>query len=167
MKGGIKIKEKILLIAGILFIAAGIACNEWSLASLFSSDGIIAPIHRSIIWTVDLLLITTGGTAIVYRRSLSREKILVVSGIVLILAGILNDRFFAVLSYLNIGMLIKAIILIFDILLILAGIFLIFSRKSIQKKNILLFGLTSLFCFMLFFLGLLQSEWVILVLKYL
>ena len=163
----IKIKETILLIAGILFIVAGIACNEWILASLFSSDGTIAPSHRIIIWTVDLLLMSTGVTAIIYRRSLSREVILVVSGLLLISAGILNDRFLAVLSYLNIGMLIKAIILIFDILLILAGIFLIFSRKSIQKKNILLFGLTSLFCFMLFFLGLLQSEWVILVLKYL
>lgn len=152
MKDGAEIKEKILLMMGILLISTGIAFNEWTLAALFSSDGMIASSHRIIIWTVDLLLISTGGAAIIYRRSLSREKILVVSGLLLILAGILNHRFIAELSNLNIGILIKTIILIFDILLIIAGIFLILSRKSLQKKNILLFGLTILFCFILFFL---------------
>src|SRR3990172_6941777 len=76
MKDGTKIKETILLIAGILLISAGMACNEWILASLYSSDGIIAVSHRIIIWVVDISLIGTGFILLIYRRSLKIHNLL-------------------------------------------------------------------------------------------
>ena len=76
MKDGTKIKETILLIAGIVFIAAGITCNEWTLASLFSSDGIIALSHRIIIWIFDFVLIGIGFILLIYRRSLKIHNLL-------------------------------------------------------------------------------------------
>ena len=111
----IKIKETILLIAGILFIVAGIACNEWILASLYSSDGIIAVSHRIIIWIVDITLIGVGFILLIYRRSLKIHNLLlfvfsVVFCLTLFLAFdlfraylfLINSRFIDVGSYGNI-----------------------------------------------------------------
>jgi hypothetical protein len=52
-------KEKILIATGMLFISAGILFNEWLLAAVLSSDGIIATPNRIVIWIVDLCLIST------------------------------------------------------------------------------------------------------------
>lgn len=79
MKDGPKIKETILLIAGILFISAGIACNEWTLASLFSSDGVIATSHRIIIWVVDVVFAVIGLILFIYKRSLKIHNLLLLA----------------------------------------------------------------------------------------
>jgi hypothetical protein len=153
MKKSSQTKERVLLISGMLFISAGILFNEWVLATLFSADGIIATPHSIVIWIIELSLISVGLIAIIFRSTLSREKIFIVSGVLLISAGILSKgQYFSVLFSFDMGNTLRIIILIFQISLIFAGFFLIFNRKSIQKKNILLFGTTSFLCFMLFLL---------------
>jgi lysophospholipase L1-like esterase len=153
MKYVAETKEKILVIVGLIFVSLGLIMNEWVLAVFFSSDGIIAIPHRIVIWIFDLFLISLGLICIKYRTSLPKEKRFIIAGLLLISAGIFfNSQYLSVLFGFDMGFVLKTTILILDIFLILAGIFFILFRKSIQKRNILLFGFTVLFCFISFFL---------------
>ncbi|MCC7202182.1 MAG: SGNH/GDSL hydrolase family protein [Nitrospirae bacterium] len=103
MKDVHKIKETLLLIAGILFISAGIACNEWVLAALFSSDGIIAVSYRIIIWIADVILISIGFTLLIYRRSLQVHNLvlLIFSVLFCFISFVAFDFFRAYLFLIN------------------------------------------------------------------
>ncbi len=151
MNDGSTIKTGLFNIIGLIFIVTGILLNEWVLAALFSSDGIIAIPHRIVIWIFDLFLISLGLICIKYRTTLTKEKIFIIAGLLLILAGIFfNSEYLSVLFGFDMGIVLKTIILIVDIFLLLAGILLIFIRKSVDKKNILLFGFTIVFCLIAF-----------------
>lgn len=65
-----------VLIIGSLLILTGLLCNEWTLASLLSSDGVVALSKRIIIWIFDLLLIATGAFLIAKRKKLDIKRLL-------------------------------------------------------------------------------------------
>jgi hypothetical protein len=85
---------------------------------------------------------------------LAKEKILILAGLLIISAGIvLNERLLALLLDLSMSTADKIIIRFFDLYLIVTGIMVIFFRKSIPlKRSIVLFGLYSFLCFILFLL---------------
>jgi hypothetical protein len=144
-------KEKKFIIAGLLFILFGFLMNEWFLAALFSSDGVIAGSHRLIIWVTDFLLIGTGFIVIKYRESLSKETIFVITGLLFIFACILFiEKFFPVMIDAPISNQNRLFLRIIEVYLIATGVLAILYRKSIDLKNFMLFGMSSLISFTLF-----------------
>jgi hypothetical protein len=148
MKKDFPINVTVPIIAGLVFIATGILLNEWFLAALFSSDGKIAFNHKVVIWIVDFCLIGTGFIVIRYRRLLTKEKILFLTGLFIISAGLLfNERYLSVLLTLDMNNAEKIIVRILDLYLIVTGFLVVVFRKSMQLKNLILVGISSLICF--------------------
>lgn len=57
-----------VVISGLLIILAGILCNEWTLAKLFTTSGVInSPVSRIIILCFDLIAIAAGFLIIKYK----------------------------------------------------------------------------------------------------
>jgi hypothetical protein len=147
-----QVKDKLHIIAGLLFIVTGALCNEWLLAALFSEDGVIAVPHRIIIWMFDLSLIIMGVMLIIFRKFPSKGKMSVIGGTLFIFAGILFiERFIPVImmgtSLSNDN---RILLRIVELYFIFSGLMMILYHKSIDLKNILLFGVISLLCFTLF-----------------
>jgi hypothetical protein len=149
-------ENKVIITAGLLFIAAGFLLNQWLLATLFSRDGVIAGPHKIIIWIVDIFSVSTGTLLILYRHALTKEKMLGISGMAFIVAGILFDeKNLSVLLTLEMSNAGKTLVQLFDLSLMSAGaLFIIYSfRKSVRHKgNIVLCVMTSLIC-LIFFLA--------------
>jgi len=61
-------KKKIMRATGILFISAGILCNEWLIAATLSQDGVLMSETRSFIWMFDFALIIWGVSTILFHR---------------------------------------------------------------------------------------------------
>ena len=80
---------RILIAIGVFLIVSGIFLNEWFFASWFSADGDIALPHRIIIWIIDLGLIIAGLMAIKFHGSVKKGTLLAITGLLLILAGVL------------------------------------------------------------------------------
>lgn len=57
-------KQTWLIVVGLLFVLIGMISNEWLLAALFSTDGVIVFENRMIICFSDLWLIVSGASAI-------------------------------------------------------------------------------------------------------
>ncbi len=57
-------KQTWLIVVGLLFVLIGMICNEWLLAALFSTDGVIVFKNRMIIWFFGLWLIVSEASAI-------------------------------------------------------------------------------------------------------
>jgi hypothetical protein len=125
--------------------------QEWFLAALISSDGLIAASHRIIIWIVNFCLIGVGLIIIRYRRSLRRETLFVIAGVSFIFASIVFiEKFVPVvmddpMTSQNWFVLKGA-----EVYFIISGFMLILYRKTVDFKRILLFGMSSLFCFAIF-----------------
>lgn len=68
-------QRKVIILLGSLFILAGILCNEWVLAYLFSSDGMIALSRRIVIWIFDFVMIIIGITFIVRRETIDLRRL--------------------------------------------------------------------------------------------
>ena len=143
-------KEKIFIVTGLVLSFTGILCNEWYLTMLLSPDGTTAVSNRIVIWITDIFLIGTGIISIVYRRSLTKESILFITGLLFILAGILfNERFLYILLKLDIDTPTRIIIWFVQLYVIVTGTFLIFYRKSIRFSGIFLYTFSTLFGFIL------------------
>jgi lysophospholipase L1-like esterase len=144
-------RETVTGIAGLMIISAGIVFNEWILVALFSSDGDIAGPHRIVIWIVYLGLISTGVMLLIFYKFVTREALLVISGLLSILAGILfiGKFFFIVLGPLMDSQN-RLFLRVVEVYFIITGFMLILYRKSIDFKSILLFGISSLLCFTIF-----------------
>jgi len=67
-------EEKTFYVIGSIFVLVGILCNQWVLANLFSSDGVIALSRKIVIWVFDLIMITIGLTIIIKRKSLQIKR---------------------------------------------------------------------------------------------
>ncbi len=67
-------QNKTALTVGLLFVLTGLFCNEWILASLFSTDGTIAFNRRVIVWIFDLIMIAAGIAIIAKRESLNIQR---------------------------------------------------------------------------------------------
>lgn len=144
-------KEKIIVIIGCVFILSGLIMNEWILAALFSSDGVIAVSHKIIIWIADLGLIVTGLMLIIFKRSLTKETLLIITGLIFTLAGILFiEKVIPILMDTPMSNENRLFLRGTEIYFILAGLMVVLYRKYIDFKSILLFGISSLFCFSLF-----------------
>jgi hypothetical protein len=152
-------KQTIYMITGLLFIAAGVLCNEWFLAALISSDGVIAVSHRIIIWIVNFCLIGVGLIIIRYRRSLRRETLFVITGVSFIFASIVFIEKFVpvvmddpvrILLYLPMTSQNKLFLKGVEAYFIVSGFMLILYRKTVDFKRILLFVISSLLCLTLF-----------------
>jgi hypothetical protein len=144
-------KEKILYIAGLLLISAGILFNEWVLAALFSSDGVIALSHRVVIWVVDLSLISIGLMLILFKRTLTKESIFVITGLLFIPGAILFiEKFLPVMMNMQLSSENRIFLRFVEVYSVITGLMMVLYRKSIDFKDILLFGITSLLCFALF-----------------
>ena len=72
-------KSHFFLFLGIIFILVGLFLNEWILAALFSSDGILLISQRIIIWVFDLTMILIGTYFIFYRQSIQPLNLLLFS----------------------------------------------------------------------------------------
>src|SRR3990172_6114941 len=94
IRENLKIRQKLLVGVGLLFIVGGILFNEWLLAALFSTDGIIATSHRIIIWFVDVGLVSAGILLILFRRSLTKGIVLIITGLLFVFAGIILTEMF-------------------------------------------------------------------------
>jgi hypothetical protein len=82
---------------------------------------------------------------------LTKETLLVITGMVFILAGILFiEKFLPVVMNTPLSNENRIFLKVVDIYLIVAGLLTILYRKSIDLKNILLFGIASLLYFTLF-----------------
>ncbi|MCC7202159.1 MAG: SGNH/GDSL hydrolase family protein [Nitrospirae bacterium] len=146
-----KIRQKFIVTIGLLLIAAGILFNEWFLAALFSADGVIASSHRIIIWIVDVGLVSAGILLIIFKRSLTKEKVLIITGLLIVLAGvILGEMFIPVVMGTLMSAQNRLLLRIVEIYVIVAGFMVILYRKTIDLKGVLLFAMSSLFCFILF-----------------
>jgi hypothetical protein len=151
MKNNSYLKEKFLFIAGLLFISSGIILNEWLLAAVFSSDGEIAASHRIVIWIVDIFLIILGMMTVKYRKSLTGEKVYILAGILLILTGFfVNERVLSVLMGMPMSSENKMFIRITELYIIITGIMAVLYRKRLRMSSIVLFCISSMFCFMIF-----------------
>lgn len=138
----------LLVLAGAVLISAGILCNEWLLATLFSADGILHMHHRMIIWLVDLFLISSGALLILKRNSLSKAKLFVLSGLLFIVAGfLLNEKFVATLLTMEMTLIDKYVVRFINLYLIGTGATLIFFRRTLQFKSMMLLVISSLCCF--------------------
>src|SRR3990172_9687766 len=151
MKNSSKSKGWIFIIVGLLFILSGFILNEWFLAALFSSDGIIATTHKIVIWLVDICLISTGLIVIKLRRSLTKEMLFVFTGVFIIFAGILFIEKFLPMA-LNTPMTDynRPFLRAFEVYFIATGLFAILYRRAIDLKSISRFGISSLICLALF-----------------
>lgn len=139
------------IIVGLLFIVSGFILNEWLLAALFSSDGLIVTAHKIVIWFVDLCLIGTGLIVIKLRRSLTKEIIFVITGAFIIIAGILfTEKFLPIALDTPMTGQNRTFFRAFEVYFIATGLFAIFYRRSIKFESILRFGISGLFCFALF-----------------
>jgi hypothetical protein len=65
-RNGINTK-RIALMAGLAFIGLALLLNEWTVKTLFSSDGVIAPRTAAIVWGFDLLTVAVGLVLVVSR----------------------------------------------------------------------------------------------------
>jgi hypothetical protein len=140
-----------IILIGILCISAGVLMNEWFLAAVLSSDGIIDGSHRIVIWTVDLFLIIWGMMTIKYRKSLTGKNVFIFAGILLILTGFLvNERVLSVLMGMHMSSDNKMFIRITELYIIIAGIMAVLYRKRLRMSSIVLFCISSMICFMIF-----------------
>jgi hypothetical protein len=146
-----KKKEIILIIIGLLFIAGGGVLNEWFLAALMSTDGAIALSHRITIWIVDICLIGTGFVMIRYRMFLTKETLFVVTGLLVIFSGIaLTEKFVPAVIDAPMTSPNRLFMRGVEMYAVITGMMLILYRKSLDSKRVLLFGISSLFCFAMF-----------------
>ncbi len=144
-------KEKIIVIIGCVFILSGLIMNEWTLAALFSSDGVIAVSHKIIIWIVDLGLIVTGLMLIIFKRSLTKGTVFVITGLLFTLAGILFiEMVIPILMDTPMSNQNRIFLRIIEAYFIITGLMVVLYCKSIDFKRVVLFGFLSLFCFTLF-----------------
>jgi len=151
MKNSSKAKGWIFIIVGLLFILSGFILNEWFLAALFSSDGIIATVHKIVIWLVDLCLISTGVIVIKLRRSLTKEMLFVFTGVFIIFAGILFiEKFLPLALDTHMTDYNRPFLRAFEVYFIATGLFAILYRRYIDLKSISRFGISSLICLALF-----------------
>jgi hypothetical protein len=118
---------------------------------MFSSDGIIEGTHRIVIWIVDLGLISTGAMLLIFHKLFTREVLLVISGLLFILASILFiGKFLFIAMDTPMTSQNRLFLRAVEIYFIITGLMLILYRKSIDLKNIILFGVSSLISFTLF-----------------
>jgi lysophospholipase L1-like esterase len=158
MKNNTPTKESLSIIMGLLFIAAGVLCNEWFLVALISTDGAIAVSHRIIIWIVDICLIGTGYAVIRYRMTLTREALFTIAGLSFIFVSIVfSEKFIPAVMDVLMTSQNRLFLRGIEIYFIITGIMLILYRKSIDFNRVLLFGISSLFCITLF----LAADWYI------
>ncbi len=66
---------RIYFTIGLIFVGVGIACNEWIVTILFSSDGVLESASRVSIWIFDITLILVGFALIKYRQSIKLKEI--------------------------------------------------------------------------------------------
>lgn len=146
-----KIKQKLLVTIGLLFIAAGILSNEWVLAALFSADGIIANPHRIIIWIVDVGLVSAGILLIIYKKSLTKEIVLIITGSLFVISGIiLSELFIPVVMGTLMSDQNRLLLRVVEIYVIVTGLMVILYRRTVDLRGMLLFAITSLFCLIIF-----------------
>lgn len=136
---------------GLLLISAGIILNEWFLSSLMSHDGIIADTHRKVIWIFDIGAIITGLLLIIFRKSLTREKLIMIGGMLFIAAGIIFiEKVLPVLTDTPMNDQNRVLLRGSEVYVIITGIMTVLYRKSLDMRIISLFFLSSLICFLLF-----------------
>ncbi len=75
---------------GVLIILLGVAANEWILALLLSADGSLDAATKVGIWSVDLLLIATGGLLVLLRNKISLRTIGVNAVVFVVLLGVVE-----------------------------------------------------------------------------
>ena len=156
MNNNSRTKEISLIIMGLLFITAGVLCNEWFLAALISTDGVIAVSHRIIIWIIDICLIGTGYAVIRYRMMLTRKVLFTITGLLFIFVSIVfSEKFIPAVMDVPMTSQNRLFLRGIEIYFIISGIMLIFYRKSIDFNRVLLFGFSSLFSITLF----LAADW--------
>lgn len=142
---------RVHLISGCLCIIAGIALNEWWLASIFSSDGEIAASRRVFIWAFDLTLVLFGSFFVLYRKTLALHHFFLCSGFLLLgLGTILNQRTVALLLSLELSLVDKILVGFVEALFIAGGLLTLFRHKTICLKNFLLALGTVCLCGVLF-----------------
>jgi len=61
-------REKFFLIIGLALIVIALLVNEWSLAALFSRDGVLEPASRTIVRIAGSVLIVLGALTVLFRR---------------------------------------------------------------------------------------------------
>lgn len=146
-----KDRQKILATMGLLFITMGILFNEWVLAALFSSDGIIATAHRIIIWIIDVGSVSAGIFLLIFKRSITKEIMLIITGSLFILAGIIfSELFIPVIMGTLMSDQNRLLLRIVEVYFMVTGLMAILYRKTIDFRGALLFAISSLFCFVLF-----------------
>jgi hypothetical protein len=141
-------KDNVMFIAGLILVAAGLLLNEWFLAALFSPDGGIAGPHALLIWAADIFLVSLGALLLIRRSSLTKEAILVFSGIVMIAAGIIfNGSYVSLLLNLDMNYTEIIIVRIIELYIIGIGALFIVFRKYIHFKILVIAGISTLICF--------------------
>ena len=142
---------RILIAIGVFLIVSGIFLNEWFFASWFSADGDIALPHRIIIWIIDLGLIIAGLMAIKFHGSVKKGTLLAITGLLLILAGVLFfGKFLTVVMDTFLSDQNRVLLKVVEVFFIATGLMAIIYRKSLDLKTLMLFGTSSLLCFTLF-----------------
>jgi len=133
-----------LILAGLLF-------NEKLLAALFSADGIIAAPHRVIILAADVGFISLGSLLIIFRKSMTKAKLFMITGILFIVAGIIFiEKVLPIITNIPITGRNRVFLYAVEACIIITGSLTIIYRRSIDLKMIFLFVSSSLFCFALF-----------------
>lgn len=140
-------RSRSLIAAGVIFIAAGICLNEWILAALVSRDGVIADPHRHIIWIADICLVCTG-IFFMSGKSVTKDRMLVMTGIWLILASFLfRPKYLPAIVHMDMNIMNRTIVKILAFYFFCTGILAILNRRSISRfiesRGIRAFGIAN------------------------
>jgi hypothetical protein len=140
-------RSRSLVATGVTFIAAGMCLNEWVLAALFSSDGVIADPHRHIIWIVDVCLVCTG-ILLMYGKLATKENVLTLTGIYLIATSLLiRPAYLPAIVHVDMNIMNRTIVKILDFYFFCTGTLAILYRRRIRRfiesRGIRAFGIAN------------------------